>query len=278
MLAILLVVSREFFEAVLIISIINAFLQKNKLPEGRRYLTIGILAGILCSVLLAYVLYTLNSWLDGQGVLYFEAGLFLTSALLMTQMVWWMKRMGAKMRGALNADLATSLQRSGLAGIAVVSALGIAREGSEAATYIYSLSLSGQVSALEIISAIVLGAIFAWSFFVGLSRGIAKLSVPKFFAITSLFLFFTAGSMIMDAVARLTELDVLPTLVPVIWNTSSILPPSSWLGQAMKLLVGYRPTPSLMMVLTYGTYWIIVSLTFYRPQFTTNSNRAGAAT
>lgn len=266
MLSIFFIVAREFLEAVLIVSIMSAFLKKQNLQrQGFAYLAYGILGGIALSGLLAFALYHLSEWLEGRGLLYFEAGLFLVSAVLMTQMVFWMRRMGRHLKGNLESDLKTSLTRSGFWGIAIVAALGIGREGAEVATYIYSLSLSDQFNLVSVLAACGLGVAFAVLVYRSINLGMTQLKLSSFFNLTSIFLFLTAGSLLLDVVQRLTELDLLPSLVPVIWNSSTLIPPESIPGQILKLLVGYRPMPSLTMVLTYLAYWLLVFLCYYRP-------------
>lgn len=264
MLNIFFIVARESLEAILIIGIIATFIKKENIgSRGTRYMVSGILGGVLLSGLLALMLFNLDEWLDGQGIIYFEAGLFLISAFFMTQMVYWMRKMGNKMKGALEDDLRQSLGSAGLWGILAVTALGIGREGAEICTYIYSLSMSGQYSFLQMFTVCGLGLVFGASFYRLLLGGMTRLNIRTFFAVTSVFLFLTAGSLLMDAVSRLTDLDVLPSLVPMLWNTNGVLPASSFLGQTLALLVGYRPAPSLMMVLVYGGYWLFIFATYY---------------
>jgi high-affinity iron transporter len=273
MLSILFIVARELLEAVLIVSIMGAFLRKQDLEaKGRPFLYAGVVGGIALSGLLALALYNLSEWLDGDGLLYFEAGLFFISALLMTQMVFWMRKIGARLKGHIESDLKEHLDKSGFLGVTAVAVLGIGREGSEVATYIYSLSLSDQFSVSAVVWACVLGVALALLVYRSLTRGMSRLNLGTFFAVTSVFLFLTAGSLLIEATARLTELEVLPTLVPVIWNTSTIIPTQSFLGQALSLLVGYRPMPSLMMVLVYLGYWALILGFYYGfPRFKTRA-------
>ncbi len=263
MLSLLFVVAREFLEAVLIVSIIYAFLHKQQLSkQGRPYLLGGVAGGVLLSGLLALTLYRLSDWLEGQGLLYFEAGLFIVSAALMTQMVFWMRRVGHRMKAMIEGDLKESLHSSGFLGIVLVTALGIGREGSEVATYIYSLSLSEQFSVTSIATACLLGVVMALVFYKALTRGMTAMSLNTFFKVTSVFLFLTAGSLLLEATARLSETGILPDLVPVVWNSSHLIAPDSWVGQSLKLLIGYRPMPSLMMVLVYVGYWALIALLY----------------
>ncbi len=268
MLSILFIVAREVLEAVLIISIISAFMRKQQLQQrGRPYLLFGVLAGVILSGLLAFALYHMSEWLEGRGLLYFESGLFLVSALLMTQMVFWMRKMGARLKGSIESELKDSLNQSGFLGIAVVAALGIGREGSEAATYIYSLSLSDQFSLTTVATASVLGIVLAVVMYRSLTSSMSRLKLGTFFAITSVFLFLTAGSLLIEATIRLTELDILPSLLPVVWNSSTLIPPQSWFGQILNLFLGYKPTPSLMMVLVYAGYWLLILGFYYLPNW-----------
>jgi high-affinity iron transporter len=266
MVSLLVILTRELFEAILVISIIYAFMKKcGLLEQGQKFLALGIVAGIGLSYLLALLLENMSDWLEGVGILYFEAALFACSAALMTHMVFWMSKAGKRLKSDLESRIQDSnSSKGGLIDVAVISALAVGREGAELVTYMQSLRLSQQITTPMMVVTVAISLVFALLVFRGITKGVTKLK--HFFQVTSVFLFLSAASLLVQATVRLTEAGILSPLVPIVWNTADIIAPSSALGQFLHILVGYTASPSLTMVLVYLGYWAFIGFTYYRPK------------
>jgi high-affinity iron transporter len=281
MLNIFTIVLRESLEAVLIVGLIIAILGKQGLLKpGKFYVMGGVISGILLSCLLASAIYRLSDWLNGAGLIYFEVALFLLSAGLMTHMVFWMRQIGKRMKVILEGDLARSMTRMGLVGVAVVSALAIGREGAETAIYLYSLSLSNLIPMGELLIASLLALAVALGIGICFIRGIKLFNLNAFFNVTSGFLLITAGALLLQSVYRLVEIGILPALIDNVWDTSNIIPSDSWSGSLLSFFAGYVPNPSLMAVLIYAAYWAGIAGLFAfegRPAVPMIKSRASAS-
>jgi high-affinity iron transporter len=89
------------------------------------------------------------------------------------------------------------------------------------------------------------------------ARGIRFLSYPTFFKVTSYALLFSAAGLVTSGVAKLIEMDILPSLVDPVWNTTWLLDSSHGAGAFFATLTGYRARPALTMVIAYGAYWFV---------------------
>ncbi len=94
-------------------------------------------------------------------------------------------------------------------------------------------------------------------------RGGQRISLPRFFAVTTLFIMFLAAGLFSTGIGRLQGLGVLPMGDPL-WNTSVILSDRSLLGSFLGGLVGYRAQPSALEVGAYLAYLLAAGTLLYR--------------
>jgi len=87
----------------------------------------------------------------------------------------------------------------------------------------------------------------------------ARIPVRYIFDVTGWILMFLVAGMTAQAAGYLSAADKLPVLIPVVWDTSAIIPERSFLGECLKILVGYIQRPSAMQVLVYGGTLAVLS-------------------
>ena len=213
MFSLFLIIVREFLEGILVVAVIMATMKKQGLAEeARPFIFAGSLAGAALSLALGWGLYQLSDWLEGRAIVAFQAMISLVAALLMTHMVFWMRRVGKQVNVALAADVQQAMSRRGYVGVSSVTALAMGREGGEAAVYIYTMTtgqnVSGAVIALTCLMALAASCVIAW----GIIRGAQKIPMKAVFTISSVVLLISAARLFNDAAQRLTELDYLPAL------------------------------------------------------------------
>ncbi|AHV91291.1 putative permease [Bordetella holmesii ATCC 51541] len=82
----------------------------------------------------------------------------------------------------------------------------------------------------------------------------------RFFRITEVLLLLLAGSLLVGGLDHLISLDVLPTIVDPVWDSSWLLDDSSGVGKILADFAGYRAFPALISVLLWLAYWLVVWL------------------
>jgi len=254
----LFIVWRESVEAMLVVGILHSWLKFNEAGRaGLRALWLGVAAGIGLAGALGRAMVAAQGELSGQALEWFQIGMLLVAAALIVQMVLWMRRHGAGMGQNLHQNLAIAVQRSGLLGIAIVAALAIAREGAEAAVFLYGASLEPGGTA-SLVSGAALGFALAGLTAWALGRGLRFLDYRRFFLISGWMLLLFALALLVSAVDRLIGAGLLPALVDPLWDSAWLLDDNRRVGSVLAALVGYRARPSLMLVIVFALYWLVV--------------------
>jgi len=258
----LLVVWREAFEAILVIGILFAALRRRSSEEaraGRKFIAIGLVAGLGLAMALAFALNAAETELEGAALEWFQTGMMIVAAGLILHMCLWMKKHGRTLKRELESSIGSAFDKGNLWGVAVVTALAVGREGMETVLFLYGMGMQaieeGQVATLGLYAAAGLALAIGTGFV--LARGLRFLDQKWFFRISTLVLMLLAGSLVIQATSRLIQADVLPALVPQVWNTAWLLDERSGLGKFIATLTGYQSEPSLMVVLCYVAYWAV---------------------
>ncbi|MCV3757961.1 FTR1 family protein [Rhizobium sp. TRM96650] len=264
MIQVALVVWRESIEALLVIGVLHAWLQRQPAAARRRgqgWLCAGIVAGLLAALLIACVILFVGEWLDGDRQDYFQATMVLVAAALILQMVHWMRRQSSGARRALEGRASLALSAANGWGLLLIPAIAIAREGSETTIFLYGILVSsGRGIDLPAVAAAGLGFAAAIGLYVALQLGARALSWKAFFRFSEAMLLILAGSLLMNGLDRLISLDLLPPLSQPLWDTSWLLDDARGVGGLLATLAGYRARPELLPVLVFGGYWFVVSL------------------
>ena len=274
---VLFIVWRESLEAVLVVAILYAYLRR--MGVGRRgygWLFGGVAAGVVTSGLLGLATLSVASELQGRALAWFHAGMMLTAAALLTQMVIWMSRHGRTLKRELESNMAGAVTAGNLAGVALVALLAVAREGAETVLYLYGLGVEhAGAGALAMAGAAAAGLMLALGTAWLVSRGVRFLNYRTFFRVTGVILLFTAAGMLVSGASKLIGMGALPSLMAPVWNTSMVLDSNTRVGALVSALTGYRARPSLMLVILYAAYWALVLLWLRGPSL---RRRPGLAT
>ena len=258
---VLFIVWRESVEALLVVGILYTWLRAT--PEGKRglpYLWGGVAAGLALAVALALVLLGVSSWLSDEGQEWFQAIMSLAACALVVQMVVWMKKHGRTLKGELESGARASVANDNWWGLLVLVAIAVAREGSETVVFLYGTVSAGEGGSDMLMLAVagVAGFAVALLTFWLLQLGGKLITWRRFFFVTEILLLLLAGSLLVGGLDHLISLDVLPTLVDPVWDSSWLLSDSTGVGKVLADFAGYRALPALSSVLLWVAYWIIV--------------------
>ena len=258
---VLFIVWRESVEALLVVGILYTWLRAT--PEGKRglpYLWGGVAAGLALAVALALVLLGVSSWLSDEGQEWFQAIMSLAACALVVQMVVWMKKHGRTLKGELESGARASVASDNWWGLFVLVAIAVAREGSETVVFLYGTVSAGEGGSDMLMLAVagVAGFAVALLTFWLLQLGGKLITWRRFFFVTEILLLLLAGSLLVGGLDHLISLDVLPTIVDPVWDSSWLLSDSTGFGKVLADFAGYRALPALSSLLLWVAYWIIV--------------------
>lgn len=254
MLNALVIVWRESLEAMLVVGVLMAWISRQATPQPlRRGVWLGVVGGVGLALALGAATFVAQSELAGHSLEVFQLSIVLIAAGLILQMVLWMHRHGRQMKRQLESQA----ERAGSAwGVAVITALAVAREGAETVVYIYGLGLQeGGAQLLGLLGAALAGFALAGATAWTVARGARHLSMPRVMAISEVLLLLVAGALLVNGVDRMIALDWLPPLMDPVWDTSAWIDDGHGVGSLMASFLGYRARPSGVMLLCLVSFW-----------------------
>jgi high-affinity iron transporter len=269
-LAALIIVFREVFEAGLIIGIVLAVTRS--VPHRNLWIGGGVLAGVAGACLVAAFAGALSNLFAGMGQELFNAAILGIAVVMLTWHNVWMARHGREMASEVRAiGQAVAEGSKSLFALAVVVGVAVLREGSEVALFLYGILTSDGGSALSLalggVVGLVLGALVCLLTYAGL----ISIPVRSLFAVTTVLITLLAAGMAAQAAAFLEKANWLTAMSNVVWDTSWLLDESSIPGKALHTLVGYTDQPTAMQLVVYVAVLVI---TFVLMRFSASQPQA----
>jgi len=254
MLASFFITFRETLEAALVVGIILAYLNRIGQPRLNKSVWWGVGAGILGSIIAAYLFNLFYGGLSGRVEEIFEGIAMLVAAVLLTWMIIWMMKQEHVVR-EIESQVEQEVAESHPFGIALLAGIAVFREGVETVIFLSAasfvaggFSLAG--SLLGILSAIVLGYFFF--------LGIRKIKIKLFFQVTSIILILFAAGLVAYGIHEFQEASVLPTFIEHVYDINHVLNENGPVGSIFKALLGYNGNPSLLEIISYLGYLLLV--------------------
>jgi high-affinity iron transporter len=259
-----LILLREGLEGALIIAIVLAYL--GKLGRRDRFPTIwaGAGAALAISFGVGVVLFSTVGELEGDARKLTFAVIMAMTAAVLTWMIFWMRRQARAVKGELQVKVDQALVAGSAGALAAVVFVGVLREGIE--TVLFFLAAAGQSSTVNSLvggSLGLLGAVvLAYAFY----RGAAWLDLRQFFMVSGAIVLLFASGLLARAVAEFQVLGHLPTFWYPVFDVSWITPLSSghFLGDLLRGLLGWDPTPSIEELGVWLAYILGVGYLYFR--------------
>ncbi len=248
---------REAFEASLLLGIVYTYLDRVGARAQFGYATLGGALGLLASLGLGGTVSLLSGPLAEIGPDLIGLVVIFVAVIVLTWHGWWMQQHAR----AINSDVqrridqARVTQRLWIVGL--IAFTGVFREGAETVLFLWGLmaqaSLTGGWgSSIGALLGVSLAAALGWALF----RGGQRVSLPRFFAVTTVLILLLAAGLFSTGIGRLQGLGWLPISEPL-WDTSALLDDRSLVGSFLGGLVGYRARPSGFEVGAYVLYVLV---------------------
>ncbi len=261
-----LVALREGIEATLIISILLAYLKQIGARDRQNLVWWGTGLAIVVSVLVGTVVFAAGAEFEGEAEAVFEGLVTLTAVGVLTWMIFWMRRQGARVKSELQERVDTALLTGGFA-LAALAFVAVLREGVETALFIFAAAKGTAVDSGGVGSQVI-GATLGLAVAVGIGvliyRGGLKLNLRSFFRITGLLLIVVAAGLFGFALHELQEAGWLPMLAGTAFDVSSALPDDSGVGGILRAIFGYQANPTWLEVVGWIGYLVIIGGLFLR--------------
>jgi len=274
-LAALIIVFREVFEAGLIVGIVLAV--TGTVPHRNRWIGGGVLTGALAACVVAVFTGALSQLFAGMGQELFNAAILGIAVIMLTWHNVWMARHGREMAGEMRAvGQAVAEGRKSLLALAVVVGVAVLREGSEVALFLYGVAASDGGSALSLALGGLIGLALGGGVCLLTYFGLMRIPQRALFATTTALITLLAAGMAAQAVAFLERANLLTPLDRVVWDSGWLLSEASIAGRAMHTLIGYTDQPTEMQLVIYAAV-LLVTFMLMRLTGSQSANRAVAA-
>jgi high-affinity iron transporter len=269
------VVLREGFEAALLLGIVYAYLAQIGHAESRRYVTLGGALAVLASIVMGIAVSVLSGPLADVGPDVIALVVIFGAVVLLTWHGWWMGRHARELRGDLQRRVDAAHASNQLWMVGLIAFTGVFREGAETVLFLWGLltqlqDVSGWAALAGGAAGLVGAALLGWLVF----QGGRRLSVQRFFGVTSLFILLLAAGLFSAGIGRLQGLGVLPGGDPI-WNTAWLLDDQGGVGGFLAGLIGYRARPSALELAGYVLYLAAGSLLFFPALYGRGTHRNG---
>jgi high-affinity iron transporter len=266
MLTAFFVMLREGFEAALIVAILYAYLRKVSRNDLIPSMWRGVAAAAALSVAAGVAIHLSIDGLEGEARLRAFAAISVFAVVVLTWMIFWMRKHARAIKGELQDVLDEAMARTGRIKWAITAAafFAVLREGLEAALFMIATATT-EDGAEVLIGALIglsVACVLGWAVVLGGK----KMPMRQFFQVTGVALILFAGGLLARTVMFLQTSGDLP----IVWNNVYDVTSVSWLtvetevGRFLGAMLGWDPRPSIEQVVAYLAYVITVTWLFLR--------------
>lgn len=255
---------REGLEASLVVCILIAYLVKTERRDALKPIWIGIAVAVAIALGFGCALEFGSQELTFKAQEALGGSLSILAVVLVTWMVFWMRRTARHLKAELHGKLDAAL-RMGTGALVATAFLAVGREGLETSLFVWaSVHAAGDGTprpligvGLGIATAVVLG----WLFY----RGALKINLARFFTWTGGMLVVVAAGVLAYGFHDLQEADWLPGLNDKAFDISGAIPPDSWYGTLLKGVFNFQPDPTVLQVTVWLLYLVPTLALFLAP-------------
>lgn len=258
MLATAIIVFREFLEAAVVVGIVLA--ATKGVPRNKLWVSIGAILGLFGAVLVAGFAGIISQFASGMGQEVFNASVLFLAVIMLGWHSIWMSRHGREMARELKAvGNAVSAGARPLYAVAVVVAIAVLREGSEAVLFLFGIAASDPGQTTQMVFGGAIGLVGGIAAGVTLYGGLLTLSSRYLFSVTNWLIILMASGMASNGASILEQAGMLPPFGNgPLWSTAWLLSEGSIPGKLLHTMIGYASTPTIYQLVFYvGTLAIL---------------------
>lgn len=255
-----LITFREVLEVAIITGIIFSWINKTKQFSLKKSVYAGLTAGVLLSLVVAYLFQVFAGGFEGKAEEIFEGSTMLIGAILISFLIGWVVKQKTRTASWIEGT-AEKLVAAKPYGLFVLVMVSVLREGVEMVIFLTASKFSSpDNNSLAILLGIVAAILFGYAIYFGAM----KISLNKFFAAMSFLLILFAGGLVVHGIGEFTEAGLISPIVDHIWDIGSFLPEEGTLGSFLNGMFGYVASPSIVQMVAYVLYLVVAFWWFLR--------------
>ena len=262
MLVAYLIMLREGVEAALIVGIVAGYLKQTGRERFMPSVWLGVaLAAVLCLGLGTILNLTSGEFPQRQQE-FFEGLIALVAVVILTSMVFWMKKAARSIKAELHDSIDAALRPGDARGWALVGMafFAVGREGLESAFFL--LATFQQNVGIGVPLGAILGLATAVAIGAGIAYGGMRLDLRRFFRWTGVFIIFVAAGLLAGGLRAFHEAGLWNSLQERAFDLSNVLPGDSVVGTLLSGLLGYQESPTIGEVIVYVAFVVPTLLLF----------------
>lgn len=252
---------REGLECGIVVMILIAFLVKSQRRDALRWVWLGVAGAIAMTFGIFAAIHFGSYTISGLGAEAIAGIASLVAVAIVTTMVLWMRSAAAGIAGELREGMARALETGALAVLALAF-LSVGREGVETALFMVAYA---EAESTRPLIGLVVGFILAAAITYGMYRGAVRINLSKFFKYTGAFLVVVAAGILSYGIGALQTVGWLPGLSNKAFDITGWFDWSAWYGEALRGIFNITPTPTVLQLLGWATYLVVVLGAFLRP-------------
>jgi high-affinity iron transporter len=258
---------REGLEAALIVGIISAYLVRIGRRDALPWVVAGVLAAVGVSVVAGIAVVSTVGRLPLVVQETLEGLAAVAAVVVLTWMLFWMRRQGRAMKGELERGVDEALGDGRTLALVGLSFIAVIREGLETVLFLIAL-VSSEGSSASLLVGGLLGLATAVAVGVAIFAFGVRVNLRRFFTVTGIVLIFVAAGLCAFAVAEIGEGGLFANSGRA-FDLNGVLADSTPLGNVLRGLFGYRSQPTPLELVAYLAYLIPVLYLFVvgRPTF-----------
>jgi len=219
---------------------------------------------VLISLVVGALVFTLGAEFEGRAEELFEGLVSLAAVIVLTWMIFWMRRQAAHIKSDLQERVDQALVGGGIA-LAALAFFAVLREGVETALFLFGADRATGESLGATIAGGLLGLSTAVVLGVLIYRGGIRLNLRTFFKVTGALILIVAAGLFAFSIHELQEAGVLPFLQATAFDVSSALSDEGGVGAVLRALFGYQADPTVLEVVAWLGYLLVTGFLYFRP-------------
>jgi len=252
-----LVTLREGIEIALVVTILLGYLRNIDQKRHFRQIWTGVALAAVLSLALGAGLEATSRELSGRVLEAFEGFTMLFAVVVLTWMVFWMKRQSSGISRDLKHRVDSALSNGSVTALALLAFSAVAREGIETTLFLFAGSTNSG-SGVEFELGGLLGFAIAGAAGVAIYYGAARLPLRQFFLVTGVIVVVLAAGMLANGLNALHEAALISDLGTRPWDSETTLSMTSTMGKFLHTVLGYDSAPATAQIVLYWAYTIIV--------------------
>ncbi len=251
---------REGLEAALVVSILIAYLVKSGRKDKLPPIWAGVGVAVALSLGFGAVLEFTSAEMTFEQQELFGGSLSIVAVVLVTWMVFWMRRTARHLKADLHGRLDAALAM-GTGALVLTAFLSVGREGLETALFVWTAVRATEDGSDPLIGVglgIATAVVLAYLFY----RGAVRINLAKFFTWTGGALIVVAAGVLAYGVHDLQEADFVPGLNNRAFDISDTIEPGSWYGTLLKGIFNFQPNPTVAQCVVWLAYLVPVMAVF----------------